>query len=77
MNGVERLTWTQKQILATYARCDMNVRKTAEAAFLTAKDIDYHLRMVNIKTGLDPRRFIDLVRLLRLTGNGDMLGGGE
>lgn len=67
------ITWTQKKLLAAYARCNMNRRKTAEQCFLSVQDVDYHLRMVEVKTGLNPHNFIDLVKLLYMCGEGNML----
>jgi hypothetical protein len=50
----------------------MSRRKTAEACFLSLQDIDYHLRMVEIKTGLNPHNFKDLVKLIFMCGDGGM-----
>ena len=50
----------------------MSRRKTAEACFLGLQDIDYHLRMVEIKTGLNPHNFKDLVKLIFMCGDGGM-----
>lgn len=55
-----------------YARCNMSRRKTAEECFLSLQDIDYHLRMVEIKTGLNPHNFKDLVKLIFMCGDGGM-----
>lgn len=52
--------------------CLMSSRKTAEEIFLSPGDVDYHLRMIEIKTGLNPRVFVDLVKLLFLCGEGSM-----
>lgn len=75
--GIEAITWTQKRILPVFAKCNMSSRKTAEEIFLSPRDVDYHLRMIEIKTGLNPRVFVDLVKLLFLCGEGNMLGLGE
>lgn len=45
---------------------------TQEEIFLSPGDVDYHLRMIEIKTGLNPRVFVDLVKLLFLCGEGNM-----
>ena len=62
---------------AGIAKCNMSSRKTAEEIFLSPGDVDYHLRMIEIKTGLNPRVFVDLVKLLFLCGEGNMFGLGE
>lgn len=66
------VTWTQRHILMVYARCNMSRRKTAEACFLSLQDIDYHLRMVEVKTGLNPHNLKDLVKLIFMCGDGGM-----
>lgn len=66
------ITWTQRHILMVYARCNMSRRKTAEACFLSLQDIDYHLHMVEVKTGLNPHNFKDLVKLIFMCGDGGM-----
>lgn len=72
------VTYTQKQIIKAFARCDMNAARTAKETMYSHQNVDYHLRMVQIKTGLNPRCFFDLIRLLILFGDGDMLRmGGE
>lgn len=71
-NGAQAITWTQKRILAAYARCNMSVTKTAQEVYLTPRDINYHMRMVRVKTGLDPTQFVDLVKLLFMCGEGGM-----
>lgn len=68
MKGIEALTWTQKRILEAYARCNMSRKKTAETCLYSPKDVDYHLRMVEVKTGLDPHVFCNLWRLLQAIG---------
>lgn len=68
MKGIEALTWTQKRILEAYARCNMSRKKTAEMCMYTARDIDYHMRMIEVKTGLNPHNFLDLVKLLKALG---------
>lgn len=50
----------------------MSRRKTAEACFLSLQDIDYHLRMVEVKTGMNPHVFVDLVKLIFMCGDGGM-----
>lgn len=68
------VTYTQKQIVKAFAKCDMSTSRTARETLYSQKDIDYHLRMVKLKTGLNPRNFIDLVRLLVLLGEADIFG---
>lgn len=67
------VTYTQKQIVKAFARCDMDTPRTAKETMYSRQNVDYHLRMVQIKTGLNPRCFFDLVQLLILFGDNDML----
>ena len=71
-DGIQAITWTQKKLLAAYARCNMSVTKTAQEVYLTPRDINYHMRMVRVKTGLDPTQFVDLVKLLFMCGESGM-----
>lgn len=60
------LTDTQKDIIRAFANNDMKRNKTAEATFFTPASIDYHLNKVHLKTGLNPRKFYDLIKLLEV-----------
>ena len=45
---------------------NMNVTDVARAIFAHRNTVLYHLNKVKQQTGLDPRRFYDLVELVRM-----------
>lgn len=47
-------------------RCNMNVTDVARAIFTHRNTVLYHLNKVKQQTGLDPRRFYDLVELVKI-----------
>ena len=58
------LTDVQKEVLKKFADNDMKITCTAKAMYMDWNTINYHLREIKRKTGLDPKRFWDLVSLL-------------
>lgn len=54
------------------ARCDMNVERTARTLHYCRPVIDYHLESVCKLTGLNPKKFYDLVRLTQLIEKGEI-----
>lgn len=45
---------------------DINIAKTATELFMHRNTLVYRLDMITLKTGLDPRKFWELVELLRI-----------
>lgn len=62
----ETLTPAQIECIAAYAANNMNLQATAISLYRHRNTIEYHLREVKRKTGLDPRGFFNLIRLLNL-----------
>ncbi|MBQ4160573.1 MAG: helix-turn-helix domain-containing protein [Clostridia bacterium] len=58
------LTDVQKEILKKFADCDLKVSRTSTAMFMAQGTVNYHLREIKRKTGLNPRSFWDLIKLL-------------
>lgn len=48
---------------------DINIAKTATELFMHRNTLVYRLDMITLKTGLDPRKFWDLVNLLKVLGD--------
>lgn len=61
------MTQEQAETVITFARHDMNVTDTARVMYLHRNTLVYRLDKITSDTGLNPRRFFDLVRLLMLT----------
>lgn len=53
-------------IVMAMANHNMNVTDVARAIFLHRNTVLYHLDKVKRQTGLDPRRFYDLVELVKM-----------
>ena len=51
-----------------FAEYDMGIRKTARETFFHYNTIVYRLERVKEKTGLDPHRFYDLMKLVQMLG---------
>lgn len=59
---------TDKEILIAFAKFNMNVCETARVLVYHRNNIDYHLQRIKEKTGLNPKCFFDLVKLLQNEG---------
>ena len=53
-------------IVVAMANHNMNVTNVARAIFMHRNTVTYHLDKVKQQTGLDPRRFYDLVELVKM-----------
>lgn len=53
-------------IVIAMANHNINVTDVARAIFAHRNTVLYHLNKVKQQTGLDPRRFYDLVELVRM-----------
>ena len=54
----------EKRLLCAIAANDMNVTRAAKSVYVHRNSAVYHMDKILDRTGLDPRRFRDLVRLL-------------
>ena len=57
--------------IKTFAECDMSEGKTANILHFHRNTVIYHLDKVKKQTGLDARRFYDLVKLIKMIGEND------
>lgn len=55
-----------KKLLKTYAAHNMNVRETGGVVYLHYNSIRYRFRLIQRETGLNPRNFYDLEKLLAM-----------
>ena len=58
------MTPFEVEIIKTYAACDMSQALTGRQLFVHVNTIQYHFDKIKKETGLDPRRFNNLVELL-------------
>lgn len=54
----------KKKIVLLMAECNMNIAETARRAYTHRNNVEYHLGKIKRETGLDPKNFYDLVKLL-------------
>ena len=57
-------------IVVAMANHNMNATDVARAIFVHRNTVLYHLDKVKRQTGLDPRRFYDLVELVKMAQEG-------
>lgn len=55
-----------KKLLKAYAAHNMNVRETGGSVYLHYNSIRYRFRLIQRETGLNPRNFYDLEKLLAM-----------
>lgn len=57
-----------KALIKAYAENDMDMCKTGRQYYMHYNSIRYRFQKIKRETGLEPRRFYDLVALLRQIG---------
>lgn len=55
-----------KNLLKAYAENDMNMIKTSNVVYLHYNSIRYRFQLIQRETGLNPRNFYDLEKLLSM-----------
>lgn len=65
------LTKHEQQILIAYAECDMNTAEVSKKLYMHRNTIKYHLDKICKKTGLNPNKFYDLIKLLKIISKGE------
>ena len=60
------LTVQDRRILQAYADCGMNASAAAKVLGLNLKTVRYHLAGIKTRTGMDPKSFWDLTKLMGL-----------
>ena len=65
-----KLTAVDFEIILALADNNMNVVETARVLFMHRNNVVYHIGKVKKRTGLDPTKFYDLVKLVRIARKG-------
>lgn len=55
-----------KKLLKAYAENSMSMKKTSDAVYLHYNSIRYRFKLIERETGLNPRNFYDLEKLLAM-----------
>lgn len=61
---VRRMTAKQAEIILAYAECNMNTVAAGRKVYMSEGSFSYHLTQIRKQTGLNPKRFYDLCRLV-------------
>lgn len=57
-----------KELIKAYAENDMDMCKTGRQYYMHHNSIRYHFQKIKRETGLEPRHFYDLIKLLKMIG---------
>ena len=70
------MTKSQAEMIMAYAKNSMNARNAAKEMFTTSENLHYHLKQILAETGLNPKNFFDLCRLVGIAASvkGDKTG---
>ena len=70
------MTKSQADMIMAYAKNSMNARHAGKELYMTAQCLHYHLKMIFFETGLNPKNFFDLCRLVGIAASvkGDKSG---
>ena len=60
----QRMTEKQAEIILAYAECNMNTVAAGRKIYMSEGNVSYHLTQIRKQTGLNPKRFYDLCRLV-------------
>ncbi len=63
-----KLSETGKEVILKFAECDMKISSASRALYMHRNTVDYHLEIARRETGLNPKRFYDLVKLVGMCG---------
>lgn len=64
IEGQEKLTDMDISTIMAYAACDMNIQEASRMMYCHRNTVISHLIKVWSKTGLNPKKFYDLVALI-------------
>ena len=63
------MTELQAKIILAYARHDMKVMRVAKEIYVTDSVVHYYFQKIKQETGLDPKKFYDLCRLVGIAAS--------
>ena len=61
----------KKEIILMMAECDMKYCTVAKRLYLHWNTVFYHMNKIEQITGLNPRKFYDLIELVKMVKDGD------
>jgi sugar diacid utilization regulator len=63
------MTKSQAEMILLYAKHSMNARIVGKELYMTAQNMHYHLKLIHYETGLNPKNFYDLCRLVGIAAS--------
>ena len=60
----------EKAVIMEMAKCAMNCNMAAEQMYRSRSGVQYYIKKIKLETGLDCRRFYELIKLLDMIGDG-------
>lgn len=64
------LSELEKDLIKAMCACDLKIERVAKCMCYSRGNIVYHIEKIADKTGLDPRKFYDLIKLLEMCKDG-------
>lgn len=61
----------KKEIILALAECNMSANEAARVKHYHRNTVVYHCEQIRKKTGLNPRNFYDLIKLVEMAKEGD------
>lgn len=71
VSGASVLNDRRREIVLALAEHDLNILAVAREMYFHHNAVRYHCEQIHKKTGLNPRRFYDLVKLVEMVKDGD------
>ena len=65
------LSMAEREIILAFAENDMHVKQTARALYRSSGGMWYPFKKIKEHTGLDPRKFYDLIQLVNMCREGE------
>ena len=71
MTPPEKISDTDREVILALAEHDLNETQVSRVLFMCRKNVDYHEDRIKQITGLNPRRFYDLCKLVQMVREND------
>lgn len=62
----DEITPMRCKIILTLADCNMRANAAAKKLYMDASSVLYHIKIIKAITGKDPRKFYELLELLKM-----------
>ena len=66
MSQKNEMTRTRCKVVLALADCNMRANAAARKLYLDHSAVNYHIKLIKAITGKDPRKFYELVELVKM-----------